>query len=53
MTKREIERWARASRLARDAMGKQPRRRGDKDARWNADDDPLAWWCLTEAIFYL
>lgn len=43
--------WYRASELAKVAMGKTERTRGSFGApRWNADDDPLAHWCLTEAI---
>ncbi len=48
-----IELYSHAGDLAKLAMGRDEsrvgRRRGEP-ARWNADDDPLAWWCLTEAI---
>ncbi len=36
------------------AMGKRWERSGHGEpGRWVdcADEDPLAWWCLTEAIF--
>jgi hypothetical protein len=45
-----VEKYRRASSLAVVAMGKTtPKMYGDKP-RWKAYDDPLAWWCLTEAI---
>jgi len=50
MTKKERRRWQRAARLARLAMGKSGGARGHPPA-WHADLDPLAWWCLTDAIY--
>jgi hypothetical protein len=51
-----VEIYARAGDLAKLAMGRDEsrigRRRGDPP-HWKADDDPLAWWCLTEAIVNL
>ena len=53
----ETARWSKAGELARIAMGKvsQPdpldlRRSINVDV---ATLDPLAWWCLTEAIYDL
>ncbi len=46
------QRWYKAAKLARLAMGKTQARRGSP-AQWEADLDPLAWWCLTEAIYDL
>jgi hypothetical protein len=46
--KQVIRRYKWASELARLAMGKK-KQWGDKP-RDIATDDPLAWWCLTEAI---
>jgi hypothetical protein len=45
-----MKRWKRAAILARLAMGKSDARRRSP-SYWLADEDPLAWWCLTEAIF--
>lgn len=40
-----------AARVARMAMGKSKVRAGREFVEvWNADEDPLAWWCLTELI---
>lgn len=49
MRARGNHRWYKAAKLARLAMGKTAARRG-QPAQWQADLDPLAWWCLTEAI---
>lgn len=49
MTKRQLERWRRAGNLARIAMGKK-KQWGDPPL-CAATEDPLAWWCLTEAIY--
>jgi hypothetical protein len=46
------ELYARAGDLARVAMGKD-NAHFKRDRRWRAIDDPLAWWCLTEAIVEL
>ena len=53
MTTKQAERWAKAGKIARDAMGRERRVRGDTRERWRADEDPLAWWCLTELIYGL
>jgi hypothetical protein len=45
----ERQLYIRASDLARVAMGMTEARRG-QPAEWKACDDPLAWWCLVEAI---
>jgi hypothetical protein len=47
-----IRRYKIAMYVAQVAMGKETRRRvrGDGPARWNSQDDPLAWWCLTELL---
>lgn len=54
ITDREVELYSKAGALARVAMGKTELRRGRgwgrKAQTWIADDDPLAWWCLTEGI---
>ena len=42
--------WKRAGRLSRLAMGKTKGTR-NHPPEWKADLDPLAWWCLTEAIY--
>lgn len=52
MTVREQRRWRAAGMMARIVMGKHRRVRGDTKPRWLADDDPLAWWLLTESLFY-
>lgn len=53
MTPKQIEKYKRAGFIARVAMGRRPRG-GPGIPRlepgWVADDDPLAWWCLTEWI---
>lgn len=51
MTEKQTAKWLRAAGLARDAMGKV-KLGGGRTAIWvwKADEDPLAWWCLTEAI---
>ena len=46
---RERKHWLRAAQLAQIAMGKTKATRGHSP-EWEADLDPLAWWCLTEAI---
>jgi hypothetical protein len=51
MTRKQIKRWKRAAHLARIAMGK--RKVWGEDKTELANDDPLAWWCLAEAIYYL
>lgn len=48
MTARQIKRYKWAGRLAYAAMGKSKRWGGPPHN--NADDDPLAWWVLVEAI---
>ncbi len=36
---------------AKIIMGKDRRRSGERgELPWKADDDPLAWWCLTELL---
>jgi hypothetical protein len=40
----QIQRYYRAGSLATIAMGK------DVHGNWIAEEDPLAWWCLTDAI---
>ncbi len=52
MTKKQQRRWRSAGANARAAMGKERRVRGDTGDRWRADEDPLAWWCLTELLYY-
>ena len=47
MTPRQLDRWRRAGSLARATMGT---RRFGREIVFCADMDPLAWWCLTEAI---
>ena len=46
--------WANAQRDAAIIMGRKPRQRGRPttgyERGWNSDDDPLAWWCLTELL---
>ena len=42
--------WNNAQRDAAIIMGSRPRVRGDHGRRLNADDDPLAWWCLVELL---
>lgn len=49
MNKSEVNKYLWACELAKVAMGKH-KRWGDKKADWIANDDPLAWWCLVEAI---
>ena len=54
MTNREVRRWRKAATLARLAMGQEQSRgvRGSPSHLfWRADEDPLAWWCLTECIY--
>lgn len=48
LTKHQVERYRWASQLAFVAMGK--RKVWGEDPRHLANDDPLAWWLLTEAI---
>lgn len=51
MSPREYKLIVDASELARVAMG-----RSNKPSAlnaWKAEEDPLAWWCLTEAIVAL
>jgi len=48
---REQELYAKAGELARIAMGREKWGRGRGTHRyWVADEDPLAWWELTECI---
>jgi hypothetical protein len=47
--KPDNELHARAGYLARMAMGYE-KRNGLEKRRLKADEDPLAWWCLTETI---
>lgn len=49
MTKKQIKKWKRAANLARVAMGKKKVMGATLEV---ASEDPLAWWCLTEAIYY-
>lgn len=48
MSATQLNRYRWAMDLARVAMGKE-KQWGDKP-RDRAIEDPLAWWCLTEAI---
>ncbi len=51
MTDEEVTEWQRAADLAAKAMGSYKVRNGRKmETHLTATDDPLAWWCLTEAI---
>ena len=53
MTKHEMKLYAEAACLADSAMGRERvkyPRDGEPRYRSRAADDPLAWWCLTEAI---
>jgi hypothetical protein len=54
MTKTEIKMWKEAELIAVMAMGKEPPRQGRSHTRrprdWNANNDPLAHWLLTESI---
>jgi hypothetical protein len=53
MTDREMKLLHDASQIARLAMGTEviPGVRGrPRKVIWKADEDPLAWWCLVEAI---
>lgn len=43
-----VRRWLWAATVAKTAMGKR-KPWGDKPV-WIAEDDPLAWWVLTELI---
>lgn len=53
MTK-EIKRWKRAGHIAYLAMSTETPRVGrGKRINHRVDDDPLAWWCLTELIYDL
>lgn len=45
----ELERYLWAARAARSIMGKTRAIRGCPGVPL-ANDDPLAWWCLTELI---
>lgn len=49
------ETYGRASVLAFHAMGFERNGRRGRASRkvYRADEDPLAWWCLTEAIVAL
>lgn len=54
----DLQLWKRAGALATLAMGPiETRRYGrEKDVKtdkWKADEDPLAWVCLTQSIFDL
>lgn len=43
--------WIGAGHLARVAMGVREHGRGRaREIVYEADHDPLAWWCLTQAI---
>jgi len=50
----ELEMYLEAGDIARYAMGRIPhgpgRRSADEKVRWQANEDPLAWWLLTETI---
>lgn len=52
MTNAELRQWRRASEIAYVAMGRLERGPGRASPayRWKADEDPLAWWVLTELI---
>lgn len=43
MTKAEAQAWRNAGAIARQVMGKDG---------LVASNDPLAWWCLTEVLYY-
>lgn len=45
---RDVDLYAKAGEIAYRAMGTH-----GKDGTRNADEDPLAWWCLTEWIVSL
>lgn len=48
MTRKEIQTYQRAAKLAVHVMG---RRKPWGDAPvWVAEEDPLAWWCMTELL---
>lgn len=54
MTSKDAMLYALAGDLARHAMGKTTRREGRRsETVWLADEDPLAWWCLVEAMVAL
>lgn len=46
-TTKLVIRYDQAGKIARLAMGK---RKNYGETRWIAEDDPLAWWLLTELI---
>jgi hypothetical protein len=50
----EVQLYAKASQIAHLALGKErgPVGRGNA-RRWISDEDPLAWWNLTECIVAL
>lgn len=48
MKKAEID-YAKAGEIALVAMGRTEIRK-NSPSKWKAEDDPLAWWCLTEWI---
>lgn len=53
MSPKEYKLWADASRLAVAAMGEdvhQDLRGSPRHATKRANEDPLAYWCLVEAI---
>jgi len=50
MTAKQKQRWAKAAWIARLAMGTDRIGPGRRHTVWRADEDPLAWWCLTELI---
>ena len=53
MTKKQLDKWERASRVARVVMGKgvvRGTRGSPRFEYYKADEDPLAWWCLTELL---
>lgn len=51
MADHETVLWNEAAGIADLAMGKRDVRDGRRIVqRHNSDDDPLAWWCLTELL---
>lgn len=51
MTKKQIQHWNKAAKAALLLMGKK-KVWGEK-SRWMAEDDPLAWVCLTQSLIDL
>lgn len=50
MDEAEYRLYADAAQIAETAMGKERVHRTSREWVKRKDDDPLAWWCLTEWI---